>query len=126
MWSGIQLINRLSCRSNELRGTSSSSRVSYLCLLLQASTDNIEMLTITSPSTRSYITVSQALVSADKLAAECDRRQVFDLHAIRRQNHGTQSTKKKGKKRPRSVGVNIPSGNDRSKEKTWAGRAVEA
>jgi hypothetical protein len=90
-------------------------------------TDKSEMLTITSPTTRSYTTVTQALISADKLAAECDRRQVFDLHAIRRQHHGSQSTKKKGKKRPRSVGVNNAPGNDRSKEKAWVvGRAVEA
>lgn len=73
----------------------------------------IEMLMITPTATRSYTTVSQALESAEKLAGECDRRQVFDLHAIRRQS-GQSQAKKKGKERPRSVGVNI----DR-KEKNW-------
>ena len=75
--------------------------------------NRIEMLMITPIATRSYTTVSQALESAEKLACECDRRQVFDLHAIRRQSCQSQA-KKKGKKRPRSVGVNI----DR-KEKNW-------
>jgi hypothetical protein len=79
------------------------------------------MLTITPTSTRSHTTVCQALVSAEKLAGECDRRQVFDLHAIRRQSNQAQA-KKKGKKRPRSVGVNIPE----RKDKNWVmGRGVE-
>lgn len=84
-------------------------------------TDRTEMLTITPTCTRSYTTVHQALISAEKLAGECDRRQVFDLHSIRRQSNGGQA-KKKGKKRPRSVGVNI----DRSNDKNWVmGRGVE-
>ena len=79
----------------------------------------IEMLMITPTATRSYTTVSQALESAEKLACECDRRQLFDLHAIRRQTSEAQA-KKKGKKRPRSVGVNI----DR-KDKNWVmGRGI--
>jgi hypothetical protein len=60
------------------------------------------MLTITDTSTRSYVTVNEALSSAERLAAECDRRQVFDLQAIRRQH---APSAKKGKKRPRSVGA---------------------
>jgi hypothetical protein len=81
------------------------------------------MLTITDTSTRSYVIVNEALSSAERLAAECDRRQVFDLQAIRRQH---APSAKKGKKRPRSVGV--PSiGNGHPKEKSWAAvlRVVE-
>jgi hypothetical protein len=107
------LTNRLSCRSKEQRDTSFSSKVSSLPIWI-AVADKAEMLTITPTATRSYTTVSQALESAEKLACECDRRQVFDLHAIRRQSSQAQA-KKKSKKRPRSVGVNI----DR-KEKNWA------
>jgi hypothetical protein len=106
------LMNRSSCRSKEQRDTSFSSKVRSLPIRL-AVADKAEMLTITPIATRSYTTVSQALESAEKLACECDRRQVFDLHAIRRQSSQAQA-KKKGKKRPRSVGVNI----DR-KEKNW-------
>jgi hypothetical protein len=107
------LTNRSSCRSNEQHGTSFSFRVSPFPEYLIVA-DRAEMLTITPTATRSYTTVSQALESAEKLACECDRRQVFDLHAIRRQSSQAQA-KKKSKKRPRSVGVNI----DR-KEKNWA------
>jgi hypothetical protein len=84
------------------------------------------MLTITDTSTQSYVTVNEALLSAERLAAECDRRQVFDLQAIRRPSHASAGSGKKGKIRPRSVGVQGV-GNGHPKEKSWAAglRAVE-
>jgi hypothetical protein len=82
------------------------------------------MLTITDTSTRSYVTVNHALLSAERLAAECDKRQVFDLQAIRRQS---APSSKKDKKRPRSVGISNL-GNGYPKEKSWTAglRAAEA
>jgi hypothetical protein len=98
---------RSSCRYRELRGINFSSTVSTPLSHDVRLADEIEMLTITPTSTRTYNTINQALLSAEKLAAEWDRRQVFDLHSIRRQGGSQTSGKKKGQKRPRSVGVNI-------------------
>ena len=48
--------------------------------------------------------VEEALLAADRLAAECDRRQVFDLQAMRRRR---SQGKKTTKRRPVSMGSGV-------------------
>lgn len=73
------------------------------------------MMAITAAPTSVHEPISKAVRSAERLAEECDRRQVFDLHAIRRQITSPQQAKK-AKKRPRSLGG---AHNVQIKEKNW-------
>lgn len=61
--------------------------------------------------------IRKAVGSAERLAEECDRRQAFDLQAMRRQITSPQQGKK-GKKRPKSV-VGVPNVNGNGKERNW-------
>lgn len=80
-----------------------------------------EMMAITAGSASVHEPIGNALLSAERLAEECDRRQVFDLHAIRRQITSPQQAKK-SKKQPRSLGGVH---NTHVKEKHWTNmRAV--
>ena len=75
-------------------------------------------MAMTDPTTGNlkHDPIQKAHMSAERLAAECDRRQVFDLHAIRRQMTSPQQHKK-NKKRPRSLGG---AGNvNHVKERSW-------
>ena len=64
--------------------------------------------------------IMKAHNSAERLAAECDRRQVFDLQAIRRQITPSPPQNKKTKKRPRSLGGAHVANVNHVKEKGWA------
>jgi len=71
-----------------------------------------ELMSNSTPVSSTRAVVGEALLSAERLATECDRRQVFDLHAIRRQ----VSVQGKKKKRPRSAIATGGSGSSRASE----------
>lgn len=76
-------------------------------------------MTDTNGTKQHHDPIMKAHISAERLAAECDRRQVFDLHAIRRQITPSPPQNKKTKKRPRSLGgVHVHNVNH-VKETSW-------
>ena len=75
------------------------------------------MMIMTDTSNLGSDPIQDAHNSAERLAAECDRRQVFDLQAIRRQ---IDSPQKKTKKRPRSLGgAHVSNAGGHVKDKSW-------
>lgn len=111
----ILTLIRSSCRYKELHDTSFCFKVCSSPTRPQVRADKTEMMAMTDSSDDRHGPIFKAFTSAQRLAEECDKRQVFDLHAIRRQIAPPQQDKKH-KKRPRSLGGVH---NVHIKERSW-------